>query len=233
MKNLGFALILSSLCHLILLFFIFYSNSFFSSDKKVLIESAIQVDQIGLPDFQKEVQKTKVQQKKKSEPKKIQKSIKKTPVKNKKPPKKLSEKKAEKESAQEKPKESVKEASDKSSPNEIQKGNQISEGAGTGDRLNSEQMDSLNSYANQILTQTKDYWNLPNYLMNEKRSAQVEIKIDAFGNLTYKQIIAPSGSELYDSLVLKAIGQAAPYPKPPKSVQKFIKDGIVLIVPSQ
>ena len=256
MKKQGFSfcLTVSIICHIILvLFFAFYSSWFFKPKKALLIESSIQVDQVGLPDIEPEVLQPKNPDKEKKSPP----VVKKLPKKKPKPQKKTQTKKKIPPVKKEKPKavepkkteasSQTKESTQKEAPKPTQskpappsttdtnkrKGNQISEGSSDGKLLSDSDKNTLTLYANQIVAQTKAYWNLPSYLMNERRVSQVEIKISSTGQISYTQIVSSSGSDLYDSLVLKAIQQAAPYPKPPKSIQKFIKNGIVLSFPNQ
>ena len=245
----SFCLTLSIFCHLTLvLFFAFYSRSFFKPKTADLIESSIQVDQVGLPDLKPELSKSPAEDKKspvalktrpdkKFKPKKIAKPEKKPTKKNKKSsPGRKEKPKSTKSNNKESAPSSQKTKPNQANPNTSdapKKGNQTSRGDTQGKLLSSKDRESLTLYASQIVAQTKAYWNLPNYLMNEKRVTQVEIKISGLGQISYKQIVSPSGSDLYDSLVLKAIEQAEPYPEPPKSIQKFIKNGIVLSFPNQ
>ena len=98
-------------------------------------------------------------------------------------------------------------------------------------QLSSEQISEI--YINEILKQIKTNWQLPSYLTNKNLTTQLEIKIDSQGRVVSKEILISSGYDIYDSFVLKMIEKGSPYLKPPNSVQKEIKDGIVLIIPSQ
>ena len=101
--------------------------------------------------------------------------------------------------------------------------------------LSPRQFSEINFYGQQIVNQFRKGWNLPMHLKHKSLTTEVEIKIDAKGEIIYKEILVPSGNGNYDSFVLNRIETAGPYPRLSQSIQKIIQQnggGIVLVVPN-
>ena len=207
-----------------LLFTLFFLGSHLNwnvFNKKTTLIPSMRVDMVALPDLpspspQKKSKSSPLSQKKKKAVKlklKEKKTIhKKQKEKAKKPLKKTTEKK-----------EANKHSNKKTTTK--QKGNIISEGSSQGKEQ--AQQIAINSYLIEVIEKIKFNWNLPKYLTDQNLYAQIEIKINDRGQLTEKKITVSSQNELFDSHVLKAIEQSAPFSPPPESVKQTIADGIV------
>ena len=209
----------------------------FSQDK-IIVPASIRVDMVALPDLPSKVETTKKQEKPVVLPAK---EVKKKPEKAKKPEKTKDLKKKEtqtqkdpQDTKEEKPPKE-KDTADKQSEEKklsdleqkVNKGNQIVEGEKKGEEILSPQkLLEINTYMMSVKEQTN--WNLPKYLTDMNLTAQIEIRINDEGGMIYKQIVFSSGNELFDSYVLKAIENSAPYPPPPANVRDLIRSGIVL-----
>ena len=215
-KPFSFFLILSLFFHLIVILFFIGSKSFpqlFKKDRELLIQNAIRVDSIGLPDFQE-----KQKPKKETPSPAIQKRKKKKPA----DPKKKKEKRK-----------NTKSEKSKNTP-PLNKGNKLSKGTQSGQGAPStQQLSEIQAYMSQVDSQIRNQWIPEKHLTDKRFTAQIEIKINEQGQIIYKRILVSSGNELFDSFALKAIENAEPYPAPPSSIQTFIKDGIVIKLSSR
>ncbi|MCZ0931923.1 MAG: energy transducer TonB [Oligoflexia bacterium] len=225
-KTFSFFLVLSLSFHLIVILFLIVSKSLphlFKKDKNLLIQNTIRIDTIGLPDLpskpkaKKEKRKTALIKKPKKNKEKIKKKRKEKQAQARKK-EKLKENQAQK---------NREEKTSSAKNDKLNKGNKLSKGTKDGkENLTAQQLSEISIYANQIDRQIRAQWSLPKYLTDKKLTAQVEIKINKQGHITYKQILISSGNDLFDSFVLKAIENSEPYPPPPPGIQKFIKNGI-------
>ena len=228
--NFFFFLSLSFGIHVFLVIFLFVSNDlwgFFKKDK-IFVPSSIRVEVVGLPDSPS---KTKAVPKKAEKPVLIpeKENRRKKQVQNKKGTKK--KKKPDKKKPTEK-KENQSPVSD--SKQKLNKGNQLAEGAEEGGQdLSPQKMFVLNTYLSTVDVKVKENWNLPKYLTEINLTAQIEIKINDEGKIIYKRIIVSSRNDLFDSYVLKAMENAAPYPAPPAEIKNLLKGGVVLILSSK
>ena len=110
----------------------------------------------------------------------------------------------------------------------------LAEGAKKGKEvLNSEKMEAINQYLTIVADKIKLNWNLPKYLTELNLTAQIEIQINDGGEMIYKQMLVSSNNDLFDSYVLKATENAAPYPPPQDDVKDLLKGGVVLILSSK
>ena len=226
-----FFLLVSLGCHGF--FFIFLLNSavwnLVKKDMTIATPVSIRVDMVGLPDWPS---KKEMKKEKKKKPVFI------SETKRTKQKKKKSKKTAKK--SQSLKKKEMAGAQDKSNPlsgskKTINKGNQLNEGGAEKGKntLDLQQVSEINNYFTVVEEQIKSHWNLPKYLTDIDLTDEIEIKINDRGEIVYKQIVVSSGNDLFDSLVLKAMERAAPYPPPPASVQALIKDGIIFKLSSK
>ena len=225
-NSFSFFLSFSILFHIILILCFIGSKSLpklFKKDKTLLIEGAIRIDTIDLPDLPS---KSKEKQKRKKS------------ISIQKDKKAIEKKKKRKKENQIQKNKVEKEIHSKTKPytkrKELNKGNKLSKGTREeGKSLTQQQLSEINLYVNQIDSQIRTQWNLPKYLTDKNLTAQVEVQINKQGQIIYNQILISSGNELFDGLVLKAIKNSAPYPAPPPNIQSFIKDGIVFKLSSK
>ena len=94
-------------------------------------------------------------------------------------------------------------------------------------------MEVINQYLTNVTDKIKLNWNLPKYLTELNLTAQIEIQINDRGKMIYKQMLVSSNNDLFDSYVLKATENSAPYPPPPADVKDLLKSGVVLILSSK
>ena len=238
MKNKEFKkyLLISFLIHLSISLSFFNFIPLFKKDLR--LDTAVRVDMLDLPDLPSK--------KKVSKKRKVKKKPKPLPVK-KKPTKKLEKKKKEEPKVAKKEEKSKDEEFQEEVAQEIEKneelnetedqkrkGNQISEGADEGsNEISEEQLEEINIYASQVESLIRSSWNLPKYLIELDLEAQIEIKISDLGQITFIKLNQSSGNEVFDSHVLKAVESVAPYPIPPFSIQRLLKDGIVFSLNSK
>ena len=109
------------------------------------------------------------------------------------------------------------------------KGNQISKGT----EVDGEAKVQTNIYITEIAGIIKSHWNIPSYIKDQNLQAEIEVKIDNNGNIILKKIIKSSNNSIFDLKVLDAIKNAEPFPKPPTSTQRLLKEGIVFVLNSQ
>lgn len=224
-QNLFLFLMLSFGIHIVLGFFFLNLNAFwgiFKKDDKIVAPVSIRVDMLGLPDLPSKKEKVKAEKEKPvllpEKPSKKEKAPKKTKdLKKKEPAKTQQEKKNLSDSKQ-----------------KINKGNQLAKGEKKGEEiLSSQQITEINIYMMAVKEQIIENYNLPKYLTDDKLTAQIEIRINNTGEMIYKQISSSSNNELFDSQVLKAIENAAPFLPPPDNVKDLIKDGIIFNLSSR
>lgn len=231
-NSLSFYISISLGVHLLALIFFLFSQShwsFFDKKKKVL-QTAVRVDMIGLPELEKKQKKENKTFKQKNVKKKKVKKIKKkksVDIKKKSNSKKKKDKKKKEKQKEENKTSNQKNIEKENTKNKnVKKGNKISKGIEGG--VSQEQQSAMiNIYLTQIIGAIKLNWKLPKYLVNKNYYAQLEIQIDKRGKVVSKKLESSSNNELFDSLALKAIEASQPFPTPPKEIQRLISDGIV------
>jgi colicin import membrane protein len=88
------------------------------------------------------------------------------------------------------------------------------------------------AYLSGLDKHVKQYWSLPEWLARGSFSAQVRIYIDEQGLLIKSQLIRGSGNPSYDDTVLETIKKAVPYPIPPDKFRAILRvHGMVLGFP--
>ncbi len=78
------------------------------------------------------------------------------------------------------------------------------------------------NYVAQIDRQIKQNWAIPEWLAKKDYKAQILLKIDEKGQITFRQIVKSSGNPNYDDAVLETIDKSAPYPAPPEKLIAII-----------
>ncbi len=85
------------------------------------------------------------------------------------------------------------------------------------------------TYLQNIDEVVKRHWSLPGWLANATLSARVRLYIDAQGMLIKKQIVQSSNNSVYDERVLAAVDASAPLPPPPRNLVNILAvDGVEL-----
>ncbi len=108
-------------------------------------------------------------------------------------------------------------------------GNQISKGSS----LSGEAKNSLEtSYFDLVLEKIKDNWELPQWLQEQKLSAQVLILIDRTGRIKGMKWVKPSGNAAFDQEIKRTLERAQPFQSPPTPlVSDLANQGITLGFP--
>ena len=88
------------------------------------------------------------------------------------------------------------------------------------------------NYLTSIDEHVKRYWDLPNFLARANLSASVIVYLDQNGAVVKKVLARPSGNDIFDETVMASIDKASPFPPPPaRLVNVFMVDGIQLGFP--
>lgn len=202
----------------------------------IVIQSAIRVDMVALPDKKQEPAKINVAQKA-SEPVKL--PDKDAPKEKKPPIDKVKEAKSKQNKALDKLKamaalDKLKEQVEKkdtpppTKEPEPYKGNIVTTGSDLGG-LSKLQYDE---YFAKLEKHVKENWVLPQWLIDAEYKAQVKVTIDNRGYITSKTIITSSGNNVFDSMALEALEKSSPCPTAPSSLQTLIgNEGIIFNFP--
>ncbi len=91
-----------------------------------------------------------------------------------------------------------------------------------GHSLTGEARLNYQDYLGDINRKIKSQWLLPNWLLEMKLSAQVEIKVDRTGMITEIAWIKKSGNDSFDQEILAALKNSVPLPLPPESIQNYL-----------
>ncbi|MBC7467074.1 MAG: TonB C-terminal domain-containing protein [Bdellovibrio sp.] len=88
------------------------------------------------------------------------------------------------------------------------------------------------AYLQTLDAHIKQYWTLPQWLINKPYKARVLVKFDSTGKILSKQIESSSGVKAYDDYCLQSITQAEPFPKfSEKFSEKYKSDGVLIGFP--
>jgi colicin import membrane protein len=108
------------------------------------------------------------------------------------------------------------------------KGNQVT----TGSSLAGVQKMQFDAYISDLDRQIKKFWSLPEWLARGQLAARALVRIDTSGRVLEKRITKSSGNPTYDSLILKAIEDANPFPTPPDKFQGILNsEGVIFGFP--
>ena len=90
----------------------------------------------------------------------------------------------------------------------------------------------FDAYISDLDRQIKKYWALPEWLARGQLTARAMVRIDSSGQVVEKRITRSSGNSTYDSLILKAIEDATPFPVPPEKFQGILgSEGVIFGFP--
>lgn len=116
---------------------------------------------------------------------------------------------------------------DESQPSAL-KGNEVSPGTALTGLAKIENERYLVSLDEHV----KKHWNLPNFLATAKLNASVIVFLDEHGNILKKKMVKSSGNQIFDQTVMESIERASPFPAPPHRLANlFMVDGIQLGFP--
>lgn len=209
----------------------FTIKTYWFPSKDLIIQSAIRVDMVALPEKPKEKPAPAKSQPAPEKPTKP-KTKPKVPQKvEKKPSPKFSQKKAieqlKAQAAIDEIAASLKEKSPDPKPSKPEefKGNMIS----SGDSFSGLARVQFDDYYSQIKSHLRQHWDLPQWLADADLKAQATVSLDERGYVTAKQIISSSGNSVFDEIVLKAIEASSPFPAPPSRLSGALKQGALVL----
>lgn len=227
--------------HIALILFFGLKGLFYNSEP-ILIQKAIHVDLVGLPDKYEpeqiaEAVKTS-ESTKKPEPAKTEAPSNSKAAESTKPSVNLNAKKKEdlankQKKAMDKLKamnalekiESEVQASKKQKPI---KGVAVT----SGDSLTGLDRIEYERYFGEVEQHLKQNWTLPSWMMELDVRAQALVQIDDKGYVTMKKLITASGNSDFDEKVLESIDRSSPFPAPPGRLTGVLKNrGIVFNFP--
>ncbi len=235
---------LSVIAHVVVFLALTIKATFFTDDP-ILIENAIRVDMVGLPDKIQEAPPASAPATPAETPKQVEMPKKEPtppPVVAKPEPVKPTPKVKDPEAinldkAKSKQKQALEKLKQMEALESIQKdieaenkkkaaqaasqvkykGNVLSNGSElTG--MNKMQADN---YTGEVLRHMKAYWEIPQYIKNNGLSASVLVRFDEAGNILSKTIVKSSGNSAFDDIVLSAVQNSSPVPPPPAKFAKI------------
>lgn len=231
-------LMVSVAVHIGFVFFVTIKNFVFPS-KTLIIQNAIRVDMIGLPDKKEDPPKAVAQPKEEPAPKAAPKPEVKQPEAKKevakpkpKEPVNLAKEKAKQEQAMEKLKQlsaidKIKNSAGKTEAaapkktvenlpqfkgNQVVAGNSFTGMAGL----------AAQDYFSDAKAHIQNFWALPEWLANSGLRASVVVMIDAAGRVIRSEINESSGQTAFDDAALSAVASASPFPIPPDAIRDTI-----------
>lgn len=228
--------------HIVLVLFFALRGVFYNSEP-IIIQKAIHVDLVGLPDKYEPEQVAEAVKNSdsttKPEPAKTE-----APSKNKpaadaaKPSVNLDSKK--KEDLASKQKKALEKLKAMSALEKIESEVQASKkqkpikGAvvSSGDSLTGLDRIEYERYFGDVEQHLKKNWTLPSWMMEMDVRAQVLVQIDDKGYVTMKKLITQSGNPDFDEKVLESVDKSSPFPPPPDRLVGVLKNrGIIFNFP--
>lgn len=129
-------------------------------------------------------------------------------------------------------KKGVKSSSNKALDSLIVEGNKLSKGGALVGEYSDADNSELAQYVQSLPELVRAHFKLPSYLLSEDLRCSVFVYISASGAVIKAEIRESSGQAEYDARALKAVKDAAPFPKPPESVvPRLANSGIILRFP--
>lgn len=236
------------IAHATLVGFFSFKLVFFPDDA-ILIESAVRVDMVGLPEKAQQLPPplpaTPAPPEKpaapKPEPKETPPPPPPKPTEPKIPPPKPEEKainlnktkdrqkqameKINALSAVEKLKKEIESENQKKTAPQPVRGNVLASGSAlTG--LNKLQYDQ---YFGDLDQHIKKHWSLPEFMQNRDYRTQIRVQFDENGFPVSKMIVHSSGNAEYDNFVMETLVRATPFPAPPEKFRDIVRYKGVLI----
>ncbi len=229
--------------HIALVLFFALKGAFYNADP-ILIQKAIHVDLVGLPDKYEPEQVAEAvktsESTKKPEPAKAEPPSKSKAAEAAKPSINLNSKKKEDLANKQKKAMSKLKAMDalEKIESEVQaeaakkqkpiKGVAVS----SGDSLTGLDRIEYERYFGEVEQHLKQNWTLPSWMMELDVRAQALVQIDDKGYVTMKKLITASGNPDFDEKVLESIDRSSPFPAPPDRLVGVLKNrGIVFNFP--
>ena len=234
-------LTLSVAAHIAIALFFAMKGLFYSSET-IIIQKAIHVDLVGLPDKMEPEQVAEAAQTSES-------TAKPEPAKTEAPSKPKAAEAAKptvnlKSNKKEDLKDKQKKALDKlkamdaleriESEVQAQKKQKLIKGAvvSTGDSLTGLDRIEYERYFGDVEQHLRKNWQLPSWMMELDVRAQALVQIDDKGYVTLKKMVTPSGNSEFDEKVMESIDRSSPFPPPPERLVGVLKNrGIIFNFP--
>ena len=233
---------ISVAAHILLVLF-FAIRGFFYNSEPIIIQKAIHVDIVGLPDKDLPEQVADAaknsQSTQKPEPAKTESTPSKSkPAEAAKPTVSMNAKKKEDLSAKQKKaldKLKAMDALEKiQSEVDSQKKQKLIKGAtvSSGDSLTGLDRIEYEKYFGDVEQHLKKNWALPSWMTELDVRAQALVQIDEKGYVILKKLVTPSGNAQFDEKVLESIDRSSPFPPPPDRLVGVLKNkGIIFNFP--
>ena len=85
------------------------------------------------------------------------------------------------------------------------------------------------NYTGRLHHHVQSHWQLPKWLaVSEGLSTVVRVYLNSEGHVISKELLQSSGDARFDQIVLSAIDEASPFPKPENRFADLVKTGITL-----
>lgn len=215
------AIALSAVGHLLIATFVFLRAAFFPSES-IIIQQAIRVDVVGLPDKVLEAPEPPAPT---SAPKPVVTPTPKakTPVPTKDATAKqrdaLDRLKAEAalERLREEQRQREKKESTQQKPREF-RGNQVAQGSS----LTGLEKIAFDEYFSAIEVKVRANWHAPSWMNERPLKARIRVLIDESGAVIKRDIVTSSGDEIFDGQVIEAIERSAPFAPPPERLRAHL-----------
>jgi colicin import membrane protein len=112
---------------------------------------------------------------------------------------------------------------------EVVKGNKISPGSSlSGDAREA----ATESYYDAVKDRLQENWALPAWIARQNLAAQVQIMIDARGQIRELKFVKSSGNPRFDEEVKRTLQESSPFPSPPDEIaNSLVTNGILIGFP--
>ena len=223
---------LSLIGHTLVILFFTIKTVFFPSED-LIIQSAVRVDLVALPDKKIDTTPSPPEPPKPTpapspKTKESTKPKKPDPRSTKDQQKKAIERLKAKSAIDKIKNEDTKKEIPKEKPEELYKGNVVTSGSSL------KGLDKLqyDEYFGRLEQHVKNHWVLPQWLADKDLRTQVLVKIDERGFVTSKEIMTSSGDQVFDNMALEAVEKSSPAPVAPTKLQNLIAtQGVVFNFP--
>jgi len=114
----------------------------------------------------------------------------------------------------------------------VLEGNRLSKGSAlVGDYSDAENSE-FSAYVQTLPELIRQFWRLPTYLMDKDLRCRIKIFLSSSGQVLKTELMESSGQSEFDARAMKAIRDAAPFPRPSESVgTRLNNSGIILGFP--
>ncbi len=82
----------------------------------------------------------------------------------------------------------------------------------------------MERYFGQVQQHIQSQFQIPSFLNNAQLSGQADIKIDGRGFVIFRGISKTSGNDIFDNAILTAIDNSSPLPEPPPRLQSRLEN---------